>query len=149
MDIGTFLIKILVPFILRKYILFEISLLYSIVWSQMLGGYLYPQEKNTSPNHHIGNDYNYGSSSQPRKLIFGMQHYFNQTKYERQPSFFLIGRRPYFKIMEDDLNFFNRKTTTILFVNGRCPQFIFSDGRQPQYFVNRRQTQYFVNGKQP
>jgi hypothetical protein len=46
----------------------------------------------TPPHHHhrTGDDYIYGTSRQPRKLIFGMHPYFNSTR----------------RNMEDDLNFF-------------------------------------------
>ena len=52
--------------------------------------------RKTTP-HHTGDDYNSGSSRQPRKLIFGMQPYSNPTR----------------RNMEDDLN---------IFENGRRPQ---------------------------
>jgi hypothetical protein len=51
----------------------------------------------TPPPHHTGDDYNSGSSRQPRKLTFGMQLHSNQTR----------------RYMEDDLN---------ICENGRIPQ---------------------------
>ena len=56
-------------------------------------------------------------SRQPKKMIFGMQPYFDPTRWNT----------------EDDLNIFS---------NGRWPQF-FSNGRRPQFFPNGRQP-YFV-----
>jgi hypothetical protein len=34
----------------------------------------------TPPPHHTGDDYNFGSYRQPRKLTFGMQPYSNPTR---------------------------------------------------------------------
>ena len=61
----------------------------------------------TTP-HHTGDDYNLGSSRQPRKLIFGMQPYSNPTR----------------RNIDDDLNIFEK---------GRRPQF-FEKGRRPKLF---------------
>ena len=63
--------------------------------------------RKTTP-HHTGDDYNSGSSRQPRKLFFGMQPYSNPTR----------------RNMEDDLN---------IFEIGRQPQFCFEKGRRPQF----------------
>ena len=41
--------------------------------------------KTTTP-HHTGDDYNSGSSRQPRNLIFGMQPYSNPTRRKRKTT---------------------------------------------------------------
>ena len=66
-------------------------------------------------------------------------------------NIFENGRRPYFFLKEDDLNFFFKWKTTSkkimqpkiiksknnnIFENGRRPQLFFEKGRRPQFFEN-------------
>ena len=67
-------------------------------------------------------------SSQPTKLIFGMQHWFNYMKYGRQPNFFENGRQTYFVL------------------NGRRPHF-FLNGRRPEFFWKLKTTSIFGKWK--
>jgi hypothetical protein len=62
--------------------------------------------RETTPSH-TGDDYNSGSSRQPRKLTFGMQLYSNPTRryMEDELNIFENGRRPQL--------FGKRKTTSI------------------------------------
>jgi hypothetical protein len=57
----------------------------------------------TTP-HHTGDDYNLGSSRQPRKLIFGMQTNPNRRNIYDDLNIFEKGRQPHF--------FFKWKTTS-------------------------------------
>jgi hypothetical protein len=84
------------------------------------------RKNHTKPHQTTPCDYISSSSMQPRKLIFGMQPYYNTTRLN----------------MENDLNFFVKWKTTLIFLEMENDLNIFENGRRPQFFQNRKQPQF-------
>jgi hypothetical protein len=68
------------------------------------------------------------------ELIFGMQHCFDQTRWnmEDNPIFSLLEDNLNFSLIKDDLNFFWKRKTTLIFLEN-------------QFFDNWRQLKNFEN----
>ena len=70
--------------------------------------------KKTKPPHQTGSHYT-GSFRQLMKPIFGMQPYFNPTRWNKEDNLnvFENGRQPQLFLMEDDLNLFEKRRPQI------------------------------------
>ena len=127
----------------------------------------------TTPHHHTGSHYNKGSSRQPKKLVFGMQHYLEEIwktlicfKW-KQPQLFskgifkwkmthiLFDFNTTWEIMEDNLNLFLHFCSEELLpqfflkmkdvLNGRWPK-LFSKGSDLNYFQKEDDLHILWNG---